>query len=69
MHRNESRVELKPGDPVSDFSLPGSDGRTCRLKELATCADGRILEIDRKVSPASHGRDVAARLKELRVQR
>ena len=30
-------------------------------------ADGRILDIDRKVSPASHGRDVVARLKELRV--
>jgi peroxiredoxin Q/BCP len=30
-------------------------------------ADGRILDIDKKVSPASHGRDVVARLKELRV--
>jgi peroxiredoxin Q/BCP len=30
-------------------------------------ADGRILDIDRTVSPASHGRDVVARLKELRV--
>jgi peroxiredoxin Q/BCP len=28
-------VELKPGDPAPDFSLPGSDGRTYRLKELA----------------------------------
>jgi peroxiredoxin Q/BCP len=27
-------VELKPGDPAPDFSLPGSDGRTYRLKEL-----------------------------------
>jgi peroxiredoxin Q/BCP len=34
-HRPESSVELKPGDPAPDFSLPGSDGRTYRLKELA----------------------------------
>jgi hypothetical protein len=31
----ESPVELKPGDPAPDFALPGSDGRTYRLKELA----------------------------------
>ena len=31
-------------------------------------ADGRILDIDKKVSPASHGREVVARLNELRVQ-
>ena len=31
-------------------------------------ADGRILDIDKKVSPATHGRDIAARLSELRVQ-
>ena len=30
-------------------------------------ADGRILDIDRKVSPASHGRDVVARLREFGV--
>jgi thioredoxin-dependent peroxiredoxin len=30
-------------------------------------ADGRILDIDRKVSPASHGRAVAARLEQLGV--
>jgi peroxiredoxin Q/BCP len=29
------RVQLAPGDPAPDFSLPGSDGRTYRLKELA----------------------------------
>jgi peroxiredoxin Q/BCP len=33
--RPETPVELKPGDPAPDFSLPGSDGRTYRLKELA----------------------------------
>jgi len=30
-----SAVELKPGDEAPDFSLPGSDGRTYRLKDLA----------------------------------
>lgn len=35
MQRHESIVELKAGDPAPDFSLPGSDGRTYRLKELA----------------------------------
>jgi cytochrome oxidase Cu insertion factor (SCO1/SenC/PrrC family) len=34
-----SAVELKPGDKAPDFSLPGSDGRTYRLKELA----GRVI--------------------------
>jgi peroxiredoxin Q/BCP len=29
-----TRVELKPGDLAPDFTLPGSDGRTYRLKEL-----------------------------------
>ena len=33
--RPETPVELKPGDPAPDFALPGSDGRTHRLKELA----------------------------------
>jgi peroxiredoxin Q/BCP len=31
-------------------------------------ADGRILDIDKKVSAASHGRDVVAKMTELRVQ-
>jgi hypothetical protein len=31
----EAPVVLKPGDPAPDFSLPGSDGRIYRLKELA----------------------------------
>jgi peroxiredoxin Q/BCP len=31
-------------------------------------ADGRILDIDKKVSPASHGREVVARLNQRRVQ-
>jgi cytochrome oxidase Cu insertion factor (SCO1/SenC/PrrC family) len=30
-----SAVELKPGDKAPDFSLPGSDGRTYRLNDLA----------------------------------
>jgi peroxiredoxin Q/BCP len=34
-------VELSAGDPAPDFSLPGSDGRTYRLKDLA----GRPLVI------------------------
>jgi cytochrome oxidase Cu insertion factor (SCO1/SenC/PrrC family) len=29
-----TRVELKAGGLAPDFSLPGSDGRTYRLKEL-----------------------------------
>jgi peroxiredoxin Q/BCP len=33
--RPDTPVELKPGDPAPDFSLPGSDGQTYRLKELA----------------------------------
>ena len=33
--RPEAPVELRPGDPAPDFSLPGSNGRTYRLKELA----------------------------------
>lgn len=31
--------------------------------------DGRILFIDKKVSPAAHGKNVAAKLAELRVAR
>ena len=41
MHSSESRVELKPGDQAPDFSLPGSDGRTYRLKDLA----GRLVVV------------------------
>jgi peroxiredoxin Q/BCP len=34
-HVPDTPVELKPGDAAPDFTLPGSDGRTYRLKELA----------------------------------
>jgi peroxiredoxin len=33
--RRDNAVQLQPGDQAPDFSLPGSDGRSYRLKELA----------------------------------
>ena len=33
--RHDASVKLEVGDPAPDFTLPGSDGRTYRLKELA----------------------------------
>lgn len=35
MRTDEPRIELKTGDAAPDFSLPGSDGRTYRLRDLA----------------------------------
>lgn len=35
MRTDEPSVELKSGDVAPDFSLPGSDGRTYRLRDLA----------------------------------
>ena len=31
----QAAVDLKPGDVAPDFSLPGSDGKTWKLSELA----------------------------------
>jgi len=31
----QTAVDLKPGDVAPDFSLPGSDGKTWKLSELA----------------------------------
>jgi peroxiredoxin Q/BCP len=33
--RHDAAGQLQPGDQAPDFSLPGSDGRTYRLRELA----------------------------------
>ena len=32
--RMQARVELRTGDPAPDFALPGSDGRTYRLRDF-----------------------------------
>ena len=32
--RSDSSIELKPGDTAPDFALPGSDGRTYRLRDF-----------------------------------
>ena len=34
-HRHEPESGLKAGDAAPDFTLPGSDGRIYRLKDLA----------------------------------
>jgi thioredoxin-dependent peroxiredoxin len=33
--RNQSTVQLRAGDIAPDFTLPGSDGRTYRLRDFA----------------------------------
>jgi hypothetical protein len=35
MSTDEPSITLQAGDPAPDFSLPGSDGRTYRLRDLA----------------------------------
>jgi hypothetical protein len=39
--RGGPAIELKKGDAAPDFSLPASDGRTYRLRELA----GQVVAI------------------------
>jgi len=38
-------------------------------RALARARDGKVLDIDRQVTPSTHGRDVAAKLAELGVKR
>jgi peroxiredoxin Q/BCP len=48
------------------YGVLGASGFAAR-RTFYIGADGRILAIDAKVQPASHGADVAARLKDLGV--
>ena len=56
------------GDPTKDvaraYGVLAPSGYASRWT-FYIGADGRILDIDKKVSPASHGADVAKRLTEL----
>ena len=38
-----TRVELKRGDRAPDFTLPGSDGRTYRLRDLIGHGDTVVI--------------------------
>lgn len=55
-------------DPTKDtaraYGVLAPSGHASRWTFLIG-ADGRILEIDKKVSPATHGDDVAAKLTNL----
>ena len=51
----QSGVDLKPGDSAPDFSLPGSDGKTWKLSELAR-QDGRPRLVPESVHRWLNGR-------------
>jgi peroxiredoxin Q/BCP len=37
------RVNLRPGDPAPDFTLPGSDGRSYHLREILDQGYGVVV--------------------------
>jgi thioredoxin-dependent peroxiredoxin len=59
-------------DPTRDvaraYGVLAANGYAMR-RTFYIGADGRILAIDENVSPASHGRDVVAKLTDLGIQR
>ena len=56
-----------PGKAVARaYGVLGASGHASRWT-FYIGADGRILDIDRKVHASSHGRDLAARLTELGI--
>jgi len=59
-----SRVAAKAYGVIRDDKSPGATRWTFYIGE-----DGRILYVDRQVSPSEHGAAVAAKLAELGVRR
>jgi peroxiredoxin Q/BCP len=59
-------------DPTRDtaraYGVLAPSGHAAR-RTVYIGADGRILAIDRNISPASHGGEIVAKLTELEVQR
>ena len=59
-------------DPTRDtaraYGVLAPSGHAAR-RTFYIGADGRILAIDTKISPASHGHEIVAKLTELKVQR